>query len=99
MSKGTNRITVRLGPVPAAEMTEAIAIFNESQKCREPMDVTEFVRIAIKERVAKLRRGRSKDRVTCPRCRKEGWRGFLCKTPGCVVGIRPQLPVSKEVVP
>lgn len=58
MAKGSKITVVRLGEDVDAAIAESIASINARPGQREPMDLSGWVRIACRERLAKLARGR-----------------------------------------
>lgn len=56
-SVGSDRLVVRVPTVLCAEMTDAILHRNHNSR-EEPWTTSDFVRVAIAEKIAKMKRGR-----------------------------------------
>lgn len=76
MSEGNPIVKCRVSPHTLAQIEDYIDTYNAKQMCRQPIDLSDFIRRAIIEKISKARRsGRKyeiqrvvKGRRVCFRC-------------------------------
>lgn len=67
MSKGSKIISLRPGNDRLEAMQRYVASYNDNATIRPPIDLTEFIRRAIDEKLAHAARSNSKGRKRAPR--------------------------------
>ncbi len=67
MSMGSPRVTIRVPRILLADIGDAIARYNRSQTCRSEINLTDFLRKAVVDRLSKLERSNRRRHDMKPR--------------------------------